>query len=83
MVSLNWIKGPLLKWSPDCFVGPKHFEHLGTEVYRGELIVKSAIGNGREQEWEVRGWEADTEGTIDILNGEKGCSGRITSAGPN
>lgn len=64
----DWITQPLCQagWSPDCFVGPELFDHPGTEVHRGELIVRSRIDGGRVREWQMRGREAYSEGMIGV-----------------
>ena len=64
----DWITESLCQagWSPDCFVGPELWSHPGTEVNRGELIVKSKI-DSETREWEMEGWgAARSEGTIRI-----------------
>lgn len=65
----DWTTGPLCEvgWSPDCFIGPRLWSHPGTEVNRGELIVRTRIDSGEAREWVMKGWGTGrSEGTIRI-----------------
>ena len=63
----DWNTEPLCQtgWSPDCFVGPELFDHPGTEVNQGELIVRSRIDSGEARAWELHGLNV-ARGTISI-----------------